>query len=64
MSILTSARSVDTRAEHLARKIDNEDKEIAYKLYCKAFYVLSEDKAWSLYELAQKKGRNSTKYLS
>lgn len=57
-------RSVDSKVEHLARKIGNEDNEIAYKLYCRAFYVLSADKVWSLYELTQKKGRNPVRYLS
>ena len=57
-------RSVDTKAQHLARKFGNEGNEIAYKLYCKAFYVLSDDEVWRLYELAQRKGRNPTKYLS
>ena len=64
VNVSEHVRSVDSKAEHLARKIGNEDNEIAYKLYCKAFYVLSEDKIWSLYELAQKKGRDPAKYLS
>lgn len=57
-------RSVDRLAQHLSRKMGNEDNRVAYKLYCKAFYALSEDKVWSLCELAQKKGRDPAKYLS
>lgn len=64
VNVSERVRSVDAKAEHLARKIGNQDNEIAYKLYCKAFYVLSEDKVWRLYELAQNKGRDPAKYLS
>lgn len=64
VNVSERVRSVDAKAAHLARKIGNEDNEIAYKLYCKAFYVLSEDKVWSIYELAKKTGRDPVKYLS
>lgn len=57
-------RSVDAKAQHLSEKMGNEENRVAYKLYCKAFYVLSEDKVWRLYELAQNKGRDPAKYLS
>ena len=57
-------RSVDYKAQYLCQKMGNEDDRIAYKLYCKAFYVLTEDKVWRLYELAQNKGRDPAKYLS
>lgn len=57
-------RSVDCLAHRLSEKMGNEDNRVAYKLYCKAFYVLSEDKVWRLYELAQNKGRDPAKYLS
>ena len=64
VNVSERVRSVDAKVAHLAIKVSNEDNEIAYKLYCKAFYVLSEDKAWSFYELVQKKGRNPAKHLS
>lgn len=57
-------RGVDLKAQHLSSKLGNEGDRIAYKLYCKAFYTLSEDKVWSLYELAKTKGRDPVKYLS
>lgn len=57
-------RSVDCLARRLSEKMGNEDNRVAYKLYCKAFYVLSEDKVWRLYELVQNEGRDPAKYLS
>ena len=63
-NVSSRVRSVDDLAQYLTRKMGNEDNRVAYKLYCKAFYVLSEDKVWALYELAQQKGRNPAKYLS
>lgn len=59
---------VDCLADKLCRMMGNSDMHIADNrtartLYCKAFYLLSEDKVWSLAEIALKKTK-PTHYLS
>lgn len=59
---------VDRLADHLCQKMGNSDmndpnNRTARTLYCKAFYLLNEDKVWSLAEIALKKTK-PTHYLS
>ncbi len=55
---------VDSLATHCSEKMGNRGDRVAYKLYCKAFYNLSENCVWQCVELAKDKGRSPTKYLS
>ncbi len=54
----------DRIAKHICRKMGNDGDDVAYRLYCKAAYNLSECKIWNAVELAQAKGRHPAKYLS
>ena len=55
---------VDNLATHCCEKMGNRGDRVAYKLYCKAFYQLSESCVWECVELATNKGRIPAKYLS
>ena len=58
------SRQVDRDAMAVCRKMGNVGDEVAFKLYCKAFYHLAPVTIWNSVELALEKGRSPVKYLS
>lgn len=57
-------RQVDQKAAYVASRMKNTGDVVAYKLYCKAFYMLSEATIMDCVELALERGKDPARYLS